>query len=210
MEISRKKDSLGYDVIKMTKEGITLTIFFGGNGDLYWDLMNLDDFESQDESFVISPSDGPIFELFRRLFCSIATHQIFEVDEVEASFCSTPEALERIRAQKVKENESLSRHPYFNDLCNGSYVQWHSDNEPFETGNILTILLDRAGRVIINIKRVSREYDFLNVCFTQSGSRYRPFDLAFYKNYTELCEMDLTVDLPSESIEGCVRTRESQ
>ena len=210
MEIIREKDSLGFDVIRMTKESMTLTIFFGGNGDIYWNLNNLDDFDSQDESFIISPSDGPIFELFQRLFFNIATHQIFRIDEVEASFCRTPEALERLRAQKQKDNESLSTHPYFDDLCNGSYVKWHSDNEPFETGNVLTLLLDQAGNVIINIKRISRGYDFLNVCFTHSGSRYSPFDLAFYDNYRELCEMDLSISIPSENSEDHDKNLERQ
>ncbi len=199
MEIIREKDSLGFDVIKMTKENTTLTIYFGGNGDIYWDLNNLDNFESQDESFTISTNDGPIFESFQRLFFSIATHQIFGVNEVEKSFGETPEKLRMLREQNEKDNERLLRHPYFKDLCNGDYVKWHSDNEPFETGNILTISLDHATcAVVINIKRVSNEFGFLNVCFTHSGSRYRPFDLAFYENYRELCEMNLDVPNPGE------------
>ena len=207
MEIIKEKDSLGYYVIKITKENTILTIFFGGNGDLYWDLMNMDNDDSQNESIIISEDDGPIYDLFQKLFSSLANHQIFQVDELEESFCHNPEKLQILREQKRKDNERLLRHPYFKDLCNGNYVEWHSDNEAFETGNILTILLDsKANKVIINIKRVSCDYGFLNVCFTHSGSRYRPFDLAFYENYRELCEMDLATPQPYESIEGLART----
>ena len=64
MEIIREKDSLGFDVIKLIKENATLTIYFGGNGDVYWDLMNIDNIDSQNESFIISEDDGPIYDLF--------------------------------------------------------------------------------------------------------------------------------------------------
>ncbi len=183
MEITRDKDYLGFYAIKMRKENKILTISFGGNGDLYWNLMNVDNFDIQEENFIISKNDGPIYDLFLKLFFSLSNHQIFKVYEEE----------------KRKDNELLD-YPYFKDLCNGSYVEWHSDNEPFEIGNILFIRLDSmASKIIINIKRVNRKYDFLTVCFSNSGSRYSPFDLVFYENYRKLCEMDIT-PTPIENI----------
>ncbi len=206
MEIIREKDSLGFDVIKLIKENATLTIYFGGNGDVYWDLMNIDNIDSQDESFIISENDGPIYDLFHKLFLSISNYQIFQVNEEEASYCRNSEELRILREKERKYNEKLVSHPYFKDLCNGTYVEWHSDNEPFETGNILMLLSDSITKTVtINIKRVSPDYGFLIVCFTHSGSRYRPFDLAFYEHYRKLCEMDLASPPPSTDMEDSTK-----
>lgn len=202
MEITRKKDGLGFYEIKMTEENSTLTISFGGNGDLYWNLLNIENMDSKDEYFIISQNDGPIYDLFQKLYLNISNHQIFHISEVEEAFSYSEEELKVLREQKRKDNEELVSHPYFKALCNGEYVEWHSDNEPFETGNRLVMFLDyRAGEMIINIKRVSREYDFLNVCFTHAGSRYSPFDLAFYEHYNELCKIELTVASPSKDVD---------
>lgn len=197
MKITREKDYLGFYELKMIKGPITLTISFGGNGDLYWNLINTENFDSQDECFIIDKEDGTIYDLFQKLYFRLSNHQIFQVNEREETF----ESLKTLHERNQEYNEELVEHPYFQDLCNGKYVEWHSDNEPFETGNRLIMSLDPiVGKLIINIKRTSRKYDFLNVCFTHSGSRYSPFDLAFYENYRKLCEMDLETTLPSESI----------
>lgn len=201
MEIIREKDSLGFYEIKLIKGDRTLTISFGGNGDLYWNLQNTENMDSKDEYFIINRSDGPIYDLFQKLYFRVSNHHIFQVNEVERAFCNSEEELKMLCEQKRKCNEELSNHPHFKALCNGKYVEWHSDNEPFETGNRLVMFLDYGTEeMTINISRVSREYDFLNVCFTHSGSRYSPFDMAFYEHYNELCEIDLTVALPSEEI----------
>ncbi len=194
MKITREKDYLGFNELKMTKGSTTLTISFGGNGDLYWNLVNIDNLDSTNETFIISKNDGAIYNLFQKLYFKLSHHQIFQTNEREQSLCNK-EKLKMLWEQNQKYNEELSEHPYFKDLCNGQYIEWHSDNEPFETGNILIMLLDNLEeKITINIKRISRHYDFLNVCFTHSGSRYSPFDLAFYENYRELCEMDLTIN----------------
>lgn len=193
MEIKREKDGLGFYEIKMTKDDSVLTICFGGNGDLYWDLLNMENMDSKDEFFYIDKNDGPIYDLFQKLFSKVSNHQIFQVNELEEAICNSELEKKELYNKKRIDNEELSNHPYFNALCNGGYIEWHSDNEPFEIGNRLVMVQDyAAGEIIINITRVSRHYDFLNVCFTHSGSRYSPFDLAFYEHYKELCEMDLT------------------
>ena len=199
MKITREKDYLGFYELKIAKENKTLTISFGGNGDLYWNIVNKADFDSDDESFIISKNDGPIYDLFQKLYFNLSNHEIFHSNKKEEAFCNR----KFLQKRNKKYNEKLLEHPYFNDLCNGKYIKWHSDNEPFITGNRLIMTFDSIeDKVIINIKRISREYDFLNVCFTHSGSRYSPFDLAFYENYRELCEMNLTPTKTSENKEN--------
>ena len=193
MEITRKKDYVGFYELKILKENKTLTISFGRNGDLYWNLINMENLDSNNETFVINKNDQPIYDLFKKLFVKISNHKIFEATEREKLLCKNALELKKLYERDQKSNEELSEHTYFEDLCNGKYIKWHSDNEPFETGNIMTMTLDSlTGNIIINIQIISRGYDFLNICFTHSGSRYEPFSLAFYENYRELCEMDLT------------------
>lgn len=192
MEIIREKDSLGFYEIKMIKGESRFTICFGGNGDLYWDILNLDDMDSKDEFFTIDKGDGEVYNLFYKLFKNVSEHQVFHVNDVEKSYCNSEDEVRKLEIRNRMFNEELSSHPYFRDLCNGQYIEWHSDNEPFETGNRLTVFLDEEkGEIMLEINRVSREYDFLNVAFSHSGSRYSPFDLAFYEHYSAMCEMEL-------------------
>lgn len=192
MEVQREKDGLGFYEVKLTKGDSILTICFGGNGDLYWDLLNMEDMDSRDEYFTIDKNDGVIYDLFLELYSRVSNHQIFQVIKVEEDYCTSELERKELHNRKRMDNEELSTHPYFNALCNGEYIEWHSDNEPFETGNRLVMFQDyAAGEILINIIRVSRNYDYLNVCFTHSGSRYSPFDLAFYEHYKQLCEMEL-------------------
>ncbi len=192
MEIKREKDSLGYYTISLLKDDIQFRIYFGGNGDLYWDILNMRNMDSSDEFFILDKSDGAIYELFYKLYMRVINHQVFQVREVDKSFCRTEEDVKKLYKKIEKDNEELYSHAYFKDLCSDGCVVYHSDNEPYETGNRLTMFLDEAsGELSIEINRVSRGYDFLDVCFTHSGSRYSPFDLAFYEHYSDLCEIDL-------------------
>lgn len=79
MKITKEKDLNGYDEIKMFKDNMIFTISFGGNGDLYWDLRNMEDIdmESKEESFRICKDDGLIYDLFQMLYYRVSNHQIF-------------------------------------------------------------------------------------------------------------------------------------
>lgn len=192
MKITKEKDLNGYDEIKMFEDNMIFTISFGGNGDLYWDLRNTEDIdmESKEESFRICKDDGLIYDLFQTLYYRVSNHQIFQVKKDKEAFC---------------RNEELSKHPYFEMLCDGEYIEWHSDNEPFETGNRLFMFYDSVtGEIVIKINIVSRRYDFLDVCFSNSGSRCMPFHIAFYEHYKELCERDLTLNSPNEDTDDSV------
>lgn len=106
MKIIKKKDFKGYDEIKMFKDNIIFTISFVVNGDLYWDLRNTEDIdmESKEESFRICKDDDLIYDLSQTLYYRVSNHQIFQVKKDKDAFCS---------------NEELSKHPYFEMLCNG-------------------------------------------------------------------------------------------
>lgn len=169
-----KNDNLIYD-IKLIDGSKNLTIMYGGNGDLYWSLVN-DDwevfYEGITDHFDITKENYEVYKAFESLLLNIKAISMRE------------ELTNYNKLYDAKKNE----------------VTWISDELAKEVANEVTI--SKQSEVIrlsfktkpqtFGYDRNYFEFGMISIRFRNSGSRYRPFNLIFMNLFNEL--QNLTVN----------------
>ncbi len=169
-----KSDNLIYD-IKLIDGSKNLTIMYGGNGDLYWSLVN-DDwevfYEGITDHFDITKENYEVYKAFEALLLNIKAISMRE------------ELTNYNKLYDAKKNE----------------VTWISDELAKEVANEVTISKQsEVIRLSFKTKPQTFGYDrnyfqfgMISIRFRNSGSRYRPFNLIFMNLFNEL--QNLTVN----------------
>ena len=169
-----KSDNLIYD-IKLIDGSKNLTIMYGGNGDLYWSLVN-DDwevfYEGITDHFDITKENYEVYKAFESLLLNIKAISMRE------------EPTNYNKLYDAKKNE----------------VTWISDELAKEVANEVTI--SKQSEVIrlsfktkpqtFGYDRNYFEFGMISIRFRNSGSRYHPFNLIFMNLFNEL--QNLTVN----------------
>ena len=163
-----KNDNLTYD-IKLIDGSKNLTIMYGGNGDLYWSLVN-DDwvsfYEGITNHFDITKENYEVYKSFESLLLYLKAISIRE------------ELTNYNKLYDVKSNE----------------VTWISDKLIEEVANEVTIskqsevirLSFKTKPWVLGYDRNYFEFGMISIRFRNSGSRYRPFKLIFMNLFNEL------------------------
>ena len=163
-----KNDNLTYD-IKLIDGSKNLTIMYGGNGDLYWSLVN-DDwvsfYEGITDHFDITKENYAVYKSFESLLLYLKATSIRE------------ELTNYNKLYDVKSNE----------------VTWISDKLIEEVANEVTIskqsevirLSFKTKPWVLGYDRNYFEFGMISIRFRNSGSRYRPFNLIFMNLFNEL------------------------
>ena len=163
-----KNDNLIYD-IKLIDGSKNLTIMYGGNGDLYWSLVN-DDwevfYEGITDHFDITKENYEVYKAFESLLLNI---------------------------KAISMREELTNYNKLYD-AKKSEVTWISDELAKEVANEVTISKhDGIIRLSFKTKPQTFGYDrnyfefgMISIRFRNSGSRYRPFNLIFMNLFNEL------------------------
>ena len=163
-----KNDNLTYD-IKLIDGSKNLTIMYGGNGDLYWSLVN-DDwvsfYEGITDNFDITKENYEVYKSFESLILYLKATSIRE------------ELTNYNKLYDVKSNE----------------VTWISDKLIEEVANEVTIskqsevirLSFKTKPWVWGYDRNYFEFGMISIRFRNSGSRYRPFNLIFMNLFNEL------------------------
>ena len=163
-----KNDNLTYD-IKLIDGSKNLTIMYGGNGDLYWSLVN-DDwvsfYEGITNHFDITKENYEVYKSFESLLLYLKATSIRE------------ELTNYNKLYDVKSNE----------------VTWISDKLIEEVANEVTIskqsevirLSFKTKPWVWGYDRNYFEFGMISIRFRNSGSRYRPFNLIFMNLFNEL------------------------
>ena len=112
--------------LKLTQNGNTFNILFGGNLDLYFQpVMNRMELFTSDEhlEFKISKEDGFLYEAFMHLYEKIINYI----------------PLEEMDSKREREYQKLkdSYRPF--PLVHDKVISWHSDEEDVDTSSILNI-----------------------------------------------------------------------
>lgn len=190
MEFKKDKSEHGY-TIRLEKENSTLVIMFGGNGDLYWNVINKDDYESQKQYFTITKENYEIFSLFDKLYRRIENCDVYRVDPLEEELCLDDEERERLYERTKEMNEELSEEEAYEHLCTDTAIVWHSDGAPYGEGNRLSIYKSRDGeKFLLEFIKYDKNLDYHSVEISNSGSRYSPFNTVFMDHFNSLCEID--------------------
>lgn len=207
-EMYKERNDGNYYDIKLSRGNKTLSIFFGGNLDLYFSLEKFDN----DPTFIIGKDNYEIYTLFDELYNNIVNAKIYEkLTDKELNFIILISELEEEDdhqkiAEELKRREKYERNlrkstQYINLIQDGVII-WKSDEyfdeiAPFikikkqENSFILEfgkpIILDEykndADLMLMDPKRIT-------VRFRNSGSRYEPFNIIFMKLYQRLCKLE--------------------
>lgn len=194
MEFISEKDLQGYTTIKLDEVSNTLSMMFGGNGDLYWNITSKKEdkyaINPEKKYFIITKENYEVFSLFDKLYKKIDDCEVFKTDPFEEELCFDEKERLELHERTKKRNDKLSESIVYECLYSDDSIVWYSDDAPFGEGNRLSISRSRdKERYLIEIKKGKNKEDF-SVEISNSGSRYSPFNILFMELYNALCEID--------------------
>lgn len=163
--------------LKLTQNGNTFNILFGGNLDLYFQpVMNRMELFTSDEhlEFKISKENGFLYEAFMHLYEKIINYI----------------PLEEMDSKREREYQKLkdSYRPF--PLVHDKVISWHSDEEDVDTSSILNISKTEDNQIKLEFIKNKPEDDLYltyAIRFRNSGSTYDPFNFRFMELYNSLC-----------------------
>lgn len=139
-----------------------LSIFYGGNGDLYFDIFC----EEDNEVLFNIDKESEVYPYFHTLFDSVINCNVYK---------DSPNLNKMLVLTKA--NEDI--------LCDGKIV-WFSESTYTERANKLTIEKNSAG---ISLSFTSNPLDEIygfGIRICNSGCRYKPFNLCFMNLYNSM------------------------
>ena len=184
MKISKENNEFGLQIF-IEEENSYLSIFYGGNLDLYWAIHSnkrkLEN-DSKSDMFVITKENYDLYNLFENLFKDIKEINLFEDFE---------EDKDKYRVYNRSNYQEL-----FDEK--NKTITWYSDETAHEVSNYLKIKKEKDCFIInFNIQEYIEGYDrdfsslyYIPIRFRNSGSRYDPFNIIFMRMYERLKEID--------------------
>ncbi len=176
------------------KNNLKLRIFFGGNLDLSWDIMdlsvdfdNFSDYENKPLEFIIDKDNMEVYSLFLKLYNDVLSKNIYR-DEI-----AEDDSLEFAYSEEFKTYLNKSLDQTYDLLVNNGVISWHSDETYYEAASILNMELVGEDIKITFIKQVEDEYSIpgeISIRFRNSGSTYDPFNVVFMNHYNSLSTID--------------------
>ena len=184
MKVSKKENEFGMQIF-LEEDNSYLTIFYGGNLDLYWSIHSKKrsiDNDSKTDSIIITKENYALYSLFESLYSDIEDINLFEDFE---------EDKDRYRVYNRSNYQELF------DKDN-KIITWYSDETAREVANYLRIKKEKDSFVIsFYIQEYIEGYDRdfaslydIPVRFRNSGSRYDPFNIIFMRMYERLKNID--------------------
>lgn len=206
MKLNKVENEFGTQ-IKLSDENKILSVYFGGTLDLYWSIRTKIE---NDYSFDITKENYAVYKLFEQLFDDIKNINIFERNMVPFYIDSEEEKKEYVLAHKQElelENKRyrLCNYSNYNELFDelNNTITWYSDETCHEVANILKIKKENEKFTIeFMMQPYIRGYvrdvnsaKSITIRFSNSGSRYDPFNTIFMRMYNNMKEIDDTNDL---------------
>ena len=184
MKISKIKNEFGLQIF-IEEDNSCLSIFYGGNLDLYWSINSNKRTMENDpktDSFIITKENYGLYSLFEKLYNDIKEINLFEDLEED------------------KDRYRLYNSSYYQELFDekNNTITWYSDETAREVANYLQIKKEKERFIInFNIQEYIEGYDrdfaslyYIPIRFRNSGSRYDPFNIIFMRMYERLKEID--------------------
>lgn len=184
MEIEKTPSAIGngYDII-LKKDGKTLSIVFARVLDLYMavsDGNKMPRNEYKEIDFDIDIDDGYVYTLFDNLYNDIINCNIMG---------------DKPNKKNKVENHML--HEYNLLVDKDKNINWVSDDGIYEEEDMMKISkLDNSYKLTFIRTDKRRSYDFkspegIYIRFSNSGSRYSPFNVVFMRMYQEFNKNDI-------------------
>ncbi|MCX4249590.1 MAG: hypothetical protein OSJ65_07530 [Bacilli bacterium] len=190
-------ESMGtYDYI-FTNNNLKLQIFFGGNLDLYWQIIdktvnadNMYDYENKPLEFIIDEENMEVYLLFLKLYNDILNKKMEKGEDSPLDELLPPETKSNLKKNYDKELEDA-----YALLVQDGVISWHSDETYYEAANIVNIELLGGNLKITFIKQVEYDvYSFpgeISIRFRNSGSTYQPLNRHFMEHFNALANISI-------------------
>lgn len=198
----------GNYIIDLKRDGKVLSIFYGGNLDLYFSLENF----SSSASFIIGKDNYEIYNLFDLLYQSIIDADIYgkmteeEIEHIvwmsEANKEDYHDNLKKEINRRMKYKQDLKDGSCYQKLVNNGIITWKSD-EYFDEITPYVMIKKQNDSYYLEFYKPSipdkykNEVDLalsdprsITIRFRNSGSSYEPFNICFMKLYNALCKLD--------------------
>lgn len=192
MKIQKVLNEDGTPTISITKDNQTLRMFYGGNGDLYWELINPDKPLLDEGFFVIDKENYLLFSSFNNLYRSIEECEIYEVDPLELELCEDGEEVKALEDQRDRLNEDARTSREYDELYSESGITFVSDEDvSYYDENTTSLVKSYDGEsIIIEFKKGTPKRDSLDIRFRTSGSRFGELVTPFLKHFNALANED--------------------
>lgn len=199
----RKNEYNGKD-IELIDGNKSLTIMFGGTGDLYWIIKNKGALKGKEynyDNFVITKENYPLYSTFKKLITDIKEINIYDNPDFPPYIETEEEKEEYLYEQELdKKRYKMFNMSNYNSLYNQkeNKITWVSDETGFEVANKVQIS-NLDDKILIEfctqpyIEGYEREDNLagiMGIRFRNSGSRYKPFNYVFMRMYQELQQLD--------------------
>ena len=217
MEVIKSRSEVGtYDISIKESETKSLALVWGGNGDLYWLLDNLEDIDVKDDpmydSFNITKENYALYSLFEELYDDLMQGRIYLPEQhmntnVEDLTEEEKEEVERFNAYEIEhaasENEDIKQSRRYQLLTADNVVTWYSDEEQRSHAEIVRISKQEDSILLEFIRQTKKDDQgqtrlpgYYSIRFRTSGSTYTPCDLVFTRQFLKMQEYDF--DAPQQ------------
>lgn len=178
MDVIKKTDQ-----VILTEDNKLLKIQLMNNGDLYWKID--DNKDSKIKLFEIKKKDYQVYELFEILYNDIINKNIYNIYN-EINMCTSKEQIQKVYNSYEQEKNYICD---YEDINSDLSITWVSDNNYYNISNFVTILKgDDKFILIFNL----RDYQSRNVIqFSNSCSRYKPYNICFMKHFRNLYNLEI-------------------
>ena len=178
MDVIKKTDQ-----VILTKNNKLLKIQLINNRDLYWKID--DNKDSKIKLFEIKKKDYQVYELFEILYNDIKNKNIYNIYN-EINMCTSKEQIQKVYNSYEQEKNYICD---YEDINSDLSITWVSDNNYYNISNFVTILKEDDKFILIfNL----RDYQSRNVFrFSNSDSRYKPYNICFMKHFRNLYNLEI-------------------
>lgn len=179
--------------ILIRKDNKTLKLFYGGNGDLYFDIYGeyTETEEGYNAYFEIDKEDE-VYPYFKRLIETIRDAVVFIPSETQTELLDDPYEFYEIIEYYKKKNEELKESYPHTELVKNGMIEFYSDSIYNEKANRMTMKeIDEKIRLDF-FDNPEDDIDGFGIRICNSGSKYMPFNICFMRFFDKLHE-DLTV-----------------
>lgn len=189
IKIMKNKSEFGADDVVINDGDKRFQLLFGGDGDLYWTMIDLSQETNDVVRFFVTKENYMLYALIEDLYDRVKSCHVFDVEDVELEFCDSAEDVEKLYKRKKKSNEDLKISGAYRKLFDQEtgIISWHDDESIFEEGNVVNIIPGDEEFVLEFVPGVHCDaYDAIGVRFRNSGSTYTPFNNVFMRMFNSL------------------------
>jgi len=198
IKVEKTKNQMDSFDFEITNKENTLTIMFGGTGDLYFYVNKNNLLTNETVDFIITKENYSLFSLFEELYNQIVNCDVFKVvddevysdEEIEDMDFFLDDEVEDKKAIYSRWNKELRQGLTYKKLVSNGVISWRNDDQPYDEANMLNIYKEDEQYRLEFIPRSREMSFFVNVRIRNSGSNYAPFNMVFMRFYQELQNYD--------------------